>query len=203
MIPWSSRSQAKVRLLPLDYLTPRPNAKPNTPNSKQREHKPAQNEACRASDRQLRSSTSRRSSTGRRRRRRNDHPRRGSSNLIPENLLCRTTDAHCRRIDVPDTRGDLTGSHRRSGHKRHSLRTSAECRAGFVAESHGVFESRYRSGPCVRRCVSVRMIVVDDAVAQDRIYGVPAVCLCGTAGGVGFVADDGDAGSASWEYCGA
>ena len=64
-------------------------------------------------------------------------------------------------------------------------------------------DSFYGCGARISRGVSVGLVVVDDSVGEDRIDGVAAVGLCGTAGGVGFVADDGDAGSASWEYCGA
>ena len=63
-------------------------------------------------------------------------------------------------------------------------------------------DSWYGSGARVSRGVRVRLIVVDDAVGEDGVDGVLAVGLCGTAGGVGFVADDGDAGGAPWEDCG-
>ena len=63
-------------------------------------------------------------------------------------------------------------------------------------------ESRYRHRPCISRRVSVRLVIIHDPIAEDSIDGVPAVGLCGTASGVGIVADDGDAGCASWEDCG-
>ena len=120
---------------------PRENAKGDEISSKQREHKPAQNQARRASDRQPRSSTCRRSSTGRRRRRRDNRPGRSGSNLITKDLLRRTTNAHCRRIAIPNTRRNFARRHRRPRHKCHSLRTSTERRTRLVAESHGVSES--------------------------------------------------------------
>ena len=106
-------------MLPLARGTPRINAKSNTntklPISKQRKQKPTHNQAHPATRRQLQSSTSRRrSSTSRTRRSRDDHTGRSSSNLITKNFFRRTTDTHCRRVDVPDTRGDFARGHRRS-----------------------------------------------------------------------------------------
>jgi hypothetical protein len=49
--------------------------------------------------------------------------------------------------------------------------------------------------------VSVGLVVVDDAVGEDGVESVAAACYCGPAGGVGAVADDGDAGAASWDCC--
>jgi len=66
-----------------------------------------------------------------------------------------------------------------------------------------VFESRDRSSPRISRRVRVRLIVVDDSVGEDRVDGVVAAGLGGSAGGVGSVADDSDVGGASWEGCGA
>jgi hypothetical protein len=49
--------------------------------------------------------------------------------------------------------------------------------------------------------VSVGLVVVDDAVGEDGVESVAAACYCGSAGGVGAVADDGDARTASWDCC--
>lgn len=56
---------------------------------------------------------------------------------------------------------------------------------------------------CFLSGVSVRLVVVHDAIGEDGVDGVAAACHCGTAGSVGFVADDGDAGAASWDGGGA
>jgi hypothetical protein len=64
-----------------------------------------------------------------------------------------------------------------------------------------VADSFYGCGARISRGVSVGLVVVDYSVGEDRIDGVAAVGLCGTAGGVGFVADDGDAGGGAWEDC--
>lgn len=56
---------------------------------------------------------------------------------------------------------------------------------------------------CFGGRVGVGFVVVDDAVGEDGVEGVAGACHGGTAGGVGSVADDGDAGAASWDCCGA
>jgi hypothetical protein len=64
-----------------------------------------------------------------------------------------------------------------------------------------VSENRYRRSPRISRRVSVSLVIVYNTIAEDSIDGVPTGRLCGTASSVSFVADDGDAGGASWEYC--
>jgi len=56
---------------------------------------------------------------------------------------------------------------------------------------------------CFPSGVSVRLVVVDNAIGKDRVDGVAAACDGGTTSGVGRVADDGDAGATSWDGCGA
>ena len=181
------------------------NSKPNTLNLEQRKQKPANNQTHPATRRQPRSSASRRGSTSRRRRRRrrrrHNQARRSSSDLLPKHSL---------RL--------AASSQRRSVYRKHTRRNLArgqglglECQSlgarggetGVVAERHRVADGRYGSGACVGRGVSVGLVVVDDAVGEDRVKRVRAVGLCGTAGGVGLVADYGDAGCAPWEDCGA
>lgn len=64
-------------------------------------------------------------------------------------------------------------------------------------------DSFYGSGACVSRGVSVGLVIVDDSIGEDGVDRVCAVGFCRAAGGVGLVADDGDAGCGAWEDCGA